>query len=91
MDAGAKRRFLVLWRSVPEWAAALHAWARSSGLEDGVVSLEELATGQETAGSEVAGLPRELLSASLRTLESQGKARVFAGGEQDDLGVKFFA
>ncbi|KFM25522.1 Vacuolar protein sorting-associated protein 25 [Auxenochlorella protothecoides] len=86
-----RRRLLVLWRGVGEWADVIHAWARGNGLEDSVVSLEELLGGEDVRGSELAGMPRELLSAALRTLEERGKARVFRGDANDDTGVKFFA
>lgn len=41
----AQRAALVLWRTVPEWAAAIHAWARAQGFEDSVVTVEEMQVG----------------------------------------------
>lgn len=89
-----KRRFLVLWRSPNEWADLLYAWVKQSGMEDSVMSFEELVRGNDLAlsgGAELQGLPRELLSAMIRMLEERGKAKVFKGTAQDDVGVKFFA
>lgn len=90
-----RRRFLVLWRGVKEWADLLYAWVKQSGMEDSVMSFEELVRGDDLAltpeGRELRGLPRELLSAAVRALEERGKAKAFRGATQDDVGIKFFA
>lgn len=41
----SQRAALVLWRTVPEWAAAIHGWARAQGFEDSVVTVEEMQVG----------------------------------------------
>lgn len=38
----SQRSALVLWRSIPEWADAIYSWARSNGLEDSVVTVDEM-------------------------------------------------
>lgn len=38
----AQRAALVLWRSVSEWADAIYGWARANGLQDSVVTVEEM-------------------------------------------------
>lgn len=85
----------MLWRGVKEWADLLYAWVKQSGMEDSVMSFEELVRGDDLAltpeGRELRGLPRELLSAAVRTLEERGKAKAFRGATQDDVGIKFFA
>ena len=65
----------MLWRSVAEWADLIYGWARGVGLEGGVSTLEEMSGGDEVAGTELAGLHREVLLRALRALEAQGKAR----------------
>ncbi len=42
---------LILWRKLPEWAAALHEWALSIGMQDAVTSVEEIIDGEDSHGS----------------------------------------
>ena len=86
-----QRAVLVLWRSLPEWAALIAEWARGAGYDGGVITLHELSEGEEVQGTELAGAHRELLLRALRVLEGQGKARLFKGTSADDEGVKFSA
>lgn len=55
----------------------------------GVLLVDELSTGDDTRGSEVYGLPRELLLRALKALELRGKARLFRGAAPGEEGVKF--
>lgn len=84
-----QRQALVLWRTIPEWAAAIAAWARGTGMEGAVLSLADLTSGVEVRGSELEGLHPEVLLRALRLLEQGGKCRLFRGGGADDEGVKF--
>ncbi|KAK9819764.1 hypothetical protein WJX72_002089 [[Myrmecia] bisecta] len=86
-----QRQVLILWKRLDEWAATIHSWARESGLEDMVTTVEELSSGDDTRGTELDGLPHELLIQALRLLEARGKAKLFKGTSADDEGVKFFA
>jgi hypothetical protein len=43
----------VLWRRLPEVAAAIAAWAASYGVSDSVMLLDELANGPEVRGTGV--------------------------------------
>lgn len=79
-----------MWKTIPEWADAVFAWAVESGQQDGVVLLSELHSGEDVAGSELDGLPRDLLLRALRELERRGRARLFKGAAADEEGVKFF-
>lgn len=45
---------LILWRKLPEWAAALHEWALSSGMQDAVTSIEEIMDGEDSHGTGMA-------------------------------------
>ena len=38
---------------MPEWAAALHEWAMSIGLQDSVTSIEEIMEGEDSHGTGV--------------------------------------
>lgn len=70
---------------IADWAAA---WGVSGG---GVLLVDELSSGDDTRGSEVHGLPRELLLRALVVLQARGKAKLFrgAGGGAGEEGVKF--
>jgi len=46
-----KARCLVLWRRLPEVAAAIAAWAAGYGVSDSVMLLDELANGAEVRGT----------------------------------------
>ncbi|PSC67362.1 Vacuolar sorting-associated 25 [Micractinium conductrix] len=86
----SQRSALVLWRPVAEWADVIYGWARGNGLEDSVVTVEEMQTGVMVAGTDLEGLHREVLVRAVRHLEGQGRAKLFSGGAGDDEGVKFF-
>ena len=84
-----QRQAVVLWKTIPEWAATIAAWARATGMEGAVLGLEDMRHGIEVKGSELEGIHREVLVRALRVLESHGKARLFKGTGTDDEGVKF--
>ena len=46
---------------MPEWAAALHEWAMSIGLQNSVTSIEEIIEGEDSHGTGV----KHALSTSL--------------------------
>ena len=48
LDSG-HHQCLILWKRLDEWAAALLEWARSSGMEDSVTTVEELLSGDEVS------------------------------------------
>jgi len=84
-----QRSCLVLWRKVAEWAALLTDFARTYGLRDSVMTLDDLSGGDDVRGTELFGLHREVLVRALRLLEAQGKARCFSGATPEEEGVKF--
>ena len=79
----------MLWKTHAEWADALVEWARETGQEDAVVTLNELRDAPEARDAPFAGAPEALLVGAVRHLEALGKARLFTGGSGDDTGVKF--
>ena len=46
-----KMRCVVLWKTHPEWASTIAAWARDCGHTDSVVTLEELSSGDDVDGT----------------------------------------
>jgi len=42
---------LILWKKLPEWAAALHEWALRLGMQDAVTSIEEIMDGEDSVGT----------------------------------------
>ena len=77
-------------KQIDEWASVVADWASAWGVTGGgVLLVDELSTGDDTRGSEVHGLPRELLLRALKALERQGKAKLFRGAAPEEEGVKF--
>ncbi|KAJ2022216.1 hypothetical protein GGI06_001916 [Coemansia sp. S85] len=88
---GTKDICLVFWRKPEVWATMIHQWASERGLFNTVLTVFELANGDDTAGQEFHGLDAATLRRALDVLQSQGKAQLFAGASDEDLGVKLFA
>ncbi|XP_020208209.1 vacuolar protein sorting-associated protein 25 isoform X2 [Cajanus cajan] len=87
MDKG-HRKCLILWHRIQDWADILIQFAKDNGLEDGVVTIEEIRSGTESQGTELHGIDRTILNRALKLLEQKGKLVVFKGTSTDD-GVKF--
>ncbi|XP_077234279.1 E2F/DP family winged-helix DNA-binding domain-containing protein [Tasmannia lanceolata] len=90
MDKGHKK-CLILWLRIQDWADCILRFVKENGLEDGVITLEEIRSGIESRGTELAGIDRTVLMRALRLLENKGKATIFKGTSADDEGVKFSA
>ncbi|GAX78043.1 hypothetical protein CEUSTIGMA_g5485.t1 [Chlamydomonas eustigma] len=88
LDA-SHQKCLILWKKVQEWASLIHSFAKTYGLSDFVMSVEELSSGDDVRGTDLQGLHREILIRALKLLESQGKAKLFQGATPDEEGVKF--
>nr|KYP44858.1 Vacuolar protein sorting-associated protein 25 [Cajanus cajan] len=50
MDKG-HRKCLILWHRIQNWADILIQFAKDNGLEDGVVTIEEIRSGTESQGT----------------------------------------
>ncbi|CAN6486685.1 unnamed protein product [Victoria cruziana] len=85
------RKCLILWHRVQEWADIILQFVRDYGFEDNVLTVEEIRSGTETRGTELAGIDRTILMRALKLLEQKGKATIFKGTSADDEGVKFSA
>ncbi|KAI8320400.1 vacuolar protein sorting 25 [Martensiomyces pterosporus] len=82
---------LVFWRKPEEWASLVYQWASERGLLNTVLTVFELANGDDTIGQEFHDLDPTTLRRALDILQSQGKAQLFVGTSDEDAGVKFFA
>ncbi|KAJ8448444.1 hypothetical protein Cgig2_022072 [Carnegiea gigantea] len=83
------RKCLVLWHRIQDWADIIVRFVKDYGLEDSVMTVEELRTGVESQGTEVQGMDRTVLLRALKLLENKGKLALFKGSSTDDEGVKF--
>ncbi|MQM19997.1 hypothetical protein Taro_053013 [Colocasia esculenta] len=90
MDKGHKK-CLILWLRIQDWADCILNFVRENGLENGVMTLEDIRSGIESRGTELEGIDRGVLVRALRHLEQKGKAAIFKGSATDDEGVKFSA
>uniref|UniRef100_A0A7C8YFH2 ESCRT-II complex subunit VPS25 n=1 Tax=Opuntia streptacantha TaxID=393608 RepID=A0A7C8YFH2_OPUST len=83
------RKCLVLWHRIQDWADTILRFVKDYGLEDSVMTVEELRTGVESQGTELHGMDRTVLMRALKLLENKGKLALFKGTSTDDEGVKF--
>nr|XP_045090358.1 vacuolar protein sorting-associated protein 25-like [Aegilops tauschii subsp. strangulata] len=86
IDKGHKK-CLILWLRIQDWANYILDFVKENGLE--VTTIEDIRSGIETHGTELAGIDRGVLMRALRLLEQKGKAVIFKGTSADDEGVKF--
>ncbi|GAA0176306.1 hypothetical protein Leryth_021154 [Lithospermum erythrorhizon] len=86
------RSCLILWHRIQDWADLLYwyIWqVKENGLEDGVMTVDEIRSGTESRGTELHGMDRTVLMRALKLLEHKGKLAIFKGTSADDEGVKF--
>uniref|UniRef100_A0A7N0U8A5 ESCRT-II complex subunit VPS25 n=1 Tax=Kalanchoe fedtschenkoi TaxID=63787 RepID=A0A7N0U8A5_KALFE len=88
MDKGHKK-FLVLWLRIQDWADSILRFVKDNGLEDSVMTVEEIQAEIISRGTELHGMGRNVLMRALRLLEYKGKLATFKGTSADDDGVKF--
>ncbi|KAK4368806.1 hypothetical protein RND71_012598 [Anisodus tanguticus] len=88
MDKG-HRKCLVLWHRIQDWADLIVNFVKEYGLEDSVMTVEEIRSGTESRGTELQGMDRTVLMRALKLLEHKGKLAIFKGSSADDEGVKF--
>ncbi|XP_047322927.1 vacuolar protein sorting-associated protein 25 [Impatiens glandulifera] len=88
MDKG-HRKCLVLWHRIQDWADLILKFVKDNGLEDSVMTVEEIRSGAESGGTEIHGIDRGVLMRALKQLEHKGKLTIFKGTSADDEGVKF--
>ncbi|XP_050237856.1 vacuolar protein sorting-associated protein 25 [Mercurialis annua] len=88
LDKG-HRKCLLLWHRIQEWADLILRFVKDNGLENDVMTIEEIRSGTETRGTELHGIDRTILMRALKLLEHKGKLAIFKGTSADDEGVKF--
>ncbi|XP_039142674.1 vacuolar protein sorting-associated protein 25-like [Dioscorea cayenensis subsp. rotundata] len=88
MDKGHKK-CLILWMRIQDWADYIVNFVKENGFEDSVMTVEDIRSGFESRGTDLAGIDRTVLMRALRLLEQKGKAAIFRGTSTDDEGVKF--
>ncbi|KAF9618336.1 hypothetical protein IFM89_000971 [Coptis chinensis] len=88
IDKGHKK-CLILWLRIQDWADCILSFVKDNGLEDSVMTVEEIRTGIESRGTELHGMDHNVLMRALKLLENKGKAAIFKGTSADDEGVKF--
>lgn len=88
MDKG-HRKCLILWHRIQDWADLILRFVKDNGLEDSVMTIEEIRSGIESRGTELHGIDRTVLIRALKLLEHKGKLTIFKGTATDDEGVKF--
>ncbi|KAL8138957.1 hypothetical protein V2J09_004958 [Rumex salicifolius] len=83
MDKG-HRKCLILWHRIQEWTDIIVQFVKENGLEDSVMTIEEIRTGVESRGTELQGVDRTILMRALKLLENKGKLAIFKGTSTDD-------
>ncbi|KAF5764212.1 putative ESCRT-II complex, Vps25 subunit, winged helix-like DNA-binding domain superfamily [Helianthus annuus] len=83
------RQCLILWHQIQEWADIILRFVKDNGLEDSVMTLEEMRSGVESRGTDIHGMDHTVLTRALKLLENKGKLAIFKGTSTDDEGVKF--
>ncbi|KAL3645755.1 Vacuolar protein-sorting-associated protein 25 [Castilleja foliolosa] len=83
------RKCLILWHRIQDWADLIIHFVKDNGLEDSVMTVEEIRSGIESRGTELHGVDRTILTRALKQLEHKGKLAIFKGTSADDEGVKF--
>ncbi|KAM1404909.1 hypothetical protein ACFX2I_013351 [Malus domestica] len=75
--------------SIFDWANIVLDFVKDNGLEDNVMTVEEIRSGIESRGTELHGIDRTVLMRALKLLEQKGKLAIFKGTTGDDEGLKF--
>ncbi|GER54954.1 vacuolar protein sorting-associated protein [Striga asiatica] len=83
------RKCLILWHRIQDWADLIIRFVQDNGLEDSVMTVEEIRSGVESRGTELHGVDRTILMRALKHLEHKGKLAIFKGTSSDDEGIKF--
>ncbi|XP_051129676.1 vacuolar protein sorting-associated protein 25 [Andrographis paniculata] len=83
------RKCLIHWHRIQEWAELIIKFVKDYGLEDSIMTVEEIRSGVESQGTELHGMDRTVLMRALKQLEHKGKLAIFKGTSADDEGIKF--
>ncbi|TPX35783.1 hypothetical protein SmJEL517_g01914 [Synchytrium microbalum] len=89
-DGPSQQRAWIYWRKPEEWAALISQWAFNTGQSNSICTLYEIAHGDTSTTEEFYELDETVIKKALYVLVKQGKAKIFTGTSDSDLGVKFF-
>ncbi|RUP36178.1 putative vacuolar protein-sorting-associated protein [Jimgerdemannia flammicorona] len=86
-----KTQCFIYWRKPEEWANYISSWVSDNGMNNSILTLYEIANGDNTEGTELQGIDTSVLLKSLDVLVRRGVAQIFAGtSDPESVGVKFF-
>ncbi|KAI8819178.1 ESCRT-II complex subunit-domain-containing protein [Fimicolochytrium jonesii] len=88
-DSPAKDQCLIYWRKPEDWGAQVYKWAFDSGSTGSICTVYELLHGEYTEGQEFHGLNEKTMVKALEALAKLGKAQLFVGSTDLEMGVKF--
>ncbi|TPX44779.1 hypothetical protein SeMB42_g02006 [Synchytrium endobioticum] len=89
-EGPSNQRAIIYWRRLEEWASMIWQWAFNTGQTNSICTLYEIAHGDATTTQEFHALDEFVVRKALLVLVKQGKAQMFSGTSDSDLGVKFF-
>ncbi|PVH61998.1 hypothetical protein PAHAL_3G174800 [Panicum hallii] len=78
---------LILWLTIQDWANYILNFVKENELGS-TMPVEDIRSGFDTRGTELAGIDSIILMRALRLLEQKGKAAIFK--VNDCEGVKFY-
>jgi len=81
----------IYWRKPEEWANMIHTWVTQNGMNNSIMTVYEIANGEDSEGTEFYEMDPTVLTKTLDVLVKRGVAQVFAGTNPEDVGVKFLA
>ena len=90
-DEGEQARLIIHWKSPLEWGNIMHAWASEMALVGGanIMTIYDLRSGEQSSGTEFAGLEADVIVKAIQALQEAGKAKLFEGENIDEIGLKF--
>jgi ESCRT-II complex subunit VPS25 len=89
-EDASRARARIFFKSPAEWAAIVYDFVRSSALFGGTTyTVYELRERDISTGAPFHGLDAGTMRRALEVLEREGKALLFDGSNDDELGVQF--
>ncbi|KAL1501509.1 hypothetical protein ABEB36_006816 [Hypothenemus hampei] len=83
-----KHRWEIYWHTLEEWSSMIYNYIQARGLQNSVLTLYELAHGDDVQDQEFFEIQNEVLIKVLQVLEKDRKCELILTDE--DQGVKFF-
>lgn len=86
----ARRKCLILWNTLDQWANLIYAYVERNALHGTVCTFYELTEAKEIKNEPFYKIDLEVFRKSLAVLEKENKAEVFQLDGDSEYGVKFF-